>query len=246
MKKLALFIISFALTTIHAYAQMSCKNTSGAQVSILIDLSEPLDQPTSIAYSTLSTKIIRSLPSGGVLNLYTIKPNAEDVAKKADYEICIPDFTSMKGEKYRERARIKFENEVFPIMEKLGSTVLAAKKSPILENIFKISHSTFLKANPNDANSLIVISDLVQYSELVDFYKEIPTYQAFAGNQRMNSWLPKTITVKMNLILLNSSSSVKTDMKRIRAFWLDYSKANFKQCGFSGINEASVSFKNEC
>jgi hypothetical protein len=164
-------------------------------------LSEPLDQPTSIAYATLSRKIINSLPSGGVLNIYAIKANAEEVEKKSDYEVCVPDFAAMKGEKYRERAKKKFENEIYPVMEKIGSTIVSAKKSPILENIFKISHSTFLKGPNSDNNTMIVISDLVQFSELANFYKEIPSYQAFNSNKQASSWLPKIRDVKLHLIL---------------------------------------------
>jgi hypothetical protein len=243
-KLITCLIILVGLST-QTYGQTICKNSS-AHISILIDLSEPLDQPTAIAYTTLSGKIINSLPSGGVLNLYVMKSNAEEVERKSDYEFCIPDFNGMKGEKYRERAKKKFENEVFPIMEKIGVTITSAKKSPILENIFKISHRTFLKAPPNDNNTMIVISDFVQFSELANFYKDIPSYQAFSDNRQLNSWLPKIKNVKMHLIMLNNASSSNMDSKKIRSFWLDYARNNFKQCGFSGINEASVSFKNEC
>jgi hypothetical protein len=245
MKKLLLLMLVLVFAK-SSYGQTNCKNASIGQISVLMDLSEPLDQPTLIAYTTLSIKIVRALPSGGVLNLYSIKPNAEDVAKKPDYEFCIPDFNSMKGDKYRERARLKFENEVLPAMEKLGSSISQAKKSPILENIFKISHSTFLKNLSNESNSLIVISDFVQFSEIVDFYKDVPTYQSLSTNQKINTWFPKVGNVKMHLILLNNSSSVRVDPKKIRSFWLDYARQNFKQCGFSGINEASVGFKNDC
>lgn len=245
MKKIIHFLLILVGLSTQAYGQTICKNSS-AYVSILIDLSEPLDQPTSIAYTTLSGKIINSLPSGGVLNIYVMKSNAEEVDRKSDFEFCVPDFNGMKGEKYRERAKKKFENEVFPVMEKLGVTVTAAKKSPILENIFKISHRTFLKAPPSENNTMIVISDFVQFSELANFYKEIPSYQTFIDNRQLSSWLPKIRNVKMHLIMINNTSSSRLDSKKIRSFWLDYARNNFKQCGFSGINEASVSFQNEC
>jgi hypothetical protein len=152
----------------------------------------------------------------------------------------------MKGDKYRERARSRFENEVSPILEKLSITLTPATKSPILENIFKISHATFLRGAKNDNNAMIVISDLVQYSEVANFYKEIPNFKDFIKNPQSNSWMPQAKDVRLNLILLSNSNSSKLDSKKIRSFWLDYSRHNFKQCGFSGINEAAVSFKNEC
>lgn len=245
MKEIILALVLFAsLTQVHA--QKTCTKTSTPQISILIDLSEPLDPPTAIAFSTFSQKIVDSVPSGGKLNVYTIKLNAEDVEKKPDYEICVPDFKGMKGDKFRERAKQKFEQQVLPNLEKLGNTVVSAKKSPIIENIFKISHATILKAGPSEQHSLIVISDFVQYSELADFYKDVPAYEQFTINQRSGAWLPKVGGAKMHMVLLSNASSAKVDLKKVRVFWLEYAKSNFKQCGFSGINEASVSFKNDC
>lgn len=245
MKKIILLLI-FSAVFNHVHAQKTCTKPFTPQISILIDLSEPLDKPTAIAFSTFSKKIVDSVPSGGRLNVYTIKLNAEEVDEKPDYEICIPDFKNMKGDKYRERAKQKFEQEVLPNLERLGNTVVSAKKSPIIENIFKISHATMLKVGPSEQHSLIVISDFVQYSDLADFYKDIPNYEAFAANQRSSAWLPKVGGTKMHMILLNNASSSKINLKKVRGFWLDYAKSNFKQCGFSGINEASVSFKNDC
>lgn len=232
--------------SISVHAQKECEGTAAPNFSILIDLSEPLDQPSKIAFNTFSRRLIEVLPSGGKLNIYTIKLNSEEVGKKPDFEICIPDFDKMKGEIYKNRAKKKFEDQVLPKIEELGQVFTPAKRSPILENIFKISHSTFLKNGLSLNQSLIVISDMVQFSELADFYKEIPSYSLFSTNPKNSSWLPRANTVKLNLIILNTASSNKLDLKKIRAFWLDYAKNNFKSCGFSGINEVSVSFKNDC
>lgn len=245
MKKIVISTIAMALS-LSVHAQKECSGNTISNVSILLDLSEPLDQPSTIAYNTFSRRIIEILPSGGKLNVYTIKLNAEDVNKKPDFEVCIPDFDKMKGEIYRNRAKKKFEDQVLPKLEKLGSVITSAKKSPILENIFKISHSTFLQSGLAPNQRLIVISDMIQFSELADFYKDIPSYSLFASTPKASSWLPRVNPVKLNLIILNSSSSNKLDLKKIRGFWLDYSKNNFKPCGFSGINDVSVSFKNDC
>jgi len=245
MKKLS-YVVFFAALCTNAYAQKVCTNPGIPQFSILIDLSEPFDTPTAIAFSTLTRKIVDSLPSGGKLNVYTIKTNAEEVGKKPDYEICIPDFSSMKGNKFREKAKIKFEDEAMPNLEKLGNTISSAQKSPIIENIFKISHANFLKSTTRENHTLLLISDLIQYSDLSNFYKEVPSYSTFSSDQRGGSWLPKVNPTKMHIVVLSNASSSKLDLKKVRAFWLDYSRSNFKQCSFSGINEASVSFKNDC
>jgi hypothetical protein len=237
---------TLGLLCLQANAQKQCATSNSPNFSVLLDLSEPLDPPSLIAFNTFAKRMLEVMPSGGKFNVYTIKLNAEDVEKKPDFEICIPDFDSMKGITYKNRAKQKFQEQVLPKLEELGQVVTPAKKSPILENIFKISHATFLKNGLTQNQTLVVVSDLVQFSDLTDFYKDIPSYKSFSGSNRVSSWLPKVNTVKLNLILLNTSSSNKVDLKKIRNFWMDYSKNNFKECVFSGINEVAVSFKNDC
>ena len=91
---------------------------------------------------------------------------------------------------------------------------------------------------------MVVISDLVQNSNLADFYKDIPSYDSF--KKISTSWLPNANSVEIYLILINSPSSSKTELLKIRNFWLDYSKNNFKFCGFSGLNEAAAQFSVTC
>jgi hypothetical protein len=239
-----IIISIIALTTFNAHAQKRCQN--GPNLVVLLDLSSPLDKPSEIAYATLSRKIIDTAPSGGRLSFYTIKLKSEEVEKKPDFEICVPEFEKMKGEKFKSRAKDKFIQQVEPELIKIGKVYLPANKSPILENIFKISHVVFLRSAASEGQTLLVLSDFIQYSEIANFYKEIPSYLTFSTNKNTSAWMPKVNSVKLRLVALNSDDSKKVDLHKIREFWLEYSKANFKQCGYSGINQAAVSFENDC
>jgi hypothetical protein len=248
MKKIKFGLLLFLSTLVNlsaAATEKSCNTPKTPQFAVLLDLSEPFDIPSKIAFETLTQKILNSLPSGSKLSIFTIKTNSVD-AESPDFSICVPDFESMKGEKYKERALLKFFNNAAPEINKISNTISYAQKSPIIENIFKISHSTFLKSTTKSNQTLIVISDLIQYSDLTNFYTTQPSYTNFISNKNSASWLPKLNNVNIQLILINSESSKKVDLKKIRSFWLDYSKNNFIPCGFSGLNEAAVSFKNDC
>jgi hypothetical protein len=241
---LKIFFSLFTLIIFNANAQIKCSENSN--LVILIDLSSPLDQPSEIAYATLSKKLIDSAPSGGRLSVYAIKLNSEEVGKKADFEICVPDYEKMKGEKYRNRAKDKFKQQVEPELIKLGKVYIPANKSPILENIFKISHAVFLRSATNDGQTLLILSDFIQFSEIANFYKEVPSYSKISLNKDFSAWMPKVKSIKLKMVALNSDDSKKVDLHKIREFWLEYSKTNFKQCGYSGINQAAVSFENDC
>jgi hypothetical protein len=229
-----------------AYAEKQCTGDNRSHFIVLLDLSEPLDQPSNIAYKTLAKKIVAALPSEAKLSVYTIKPNAEDVNKNPDFGACVPNFNSMKGERFKARSQAKFEDYVLPQLEKLGESISPAKRSPILENIFKITHANFLRTSSGQNHTLVVISDLVQYSEIADFYHDIPDYNRLSLTGRFASWIPKANEVKLHLVLLNSPSARTVDQKKLREFWLAYSKSNYKQCGFSGLNQIASEYKNEC
>ena len=242
--KILFITLVFISTSTHLHASnKKCDGANASQFSILLDLSEPLDKPSSIAFETLSQKMIDALPSGGKLNVYTIKTNAEEV-DEPDFTECIPDFDNIKGKILKKKAIKHFHTKLQPEFKKISKVVIPSKSSPILENLFKISHSDFLRSTKDNKHTMVVISDLVQNSNLADFYKDIPSYDSF--KKISTSWLPNANSVEIYLILINSPSSSKTELLKIRNFWLDYSKNNFKFCGFSGLNEAAAQFNVTC
>jgi len=244
VKGLSLVVYLIFLLALPAHAQGQCAGQS--QVVLFLDLSEPLDQPSEIAYNTLVRRVVSTLPSNSKLSVYTMRLNAEDISKSPDYEKCVPDFESMKGAKFKARSIEKFEKEVIPKLESVAKSVNPARRSPILENIYKIAHKDFHRGSASIPHTLIVVSDLIQFSDLGDFYTEVPNFSQFMTSPKATTWMPFANGVSLHLILLNSPSSRSVDQRKIREFWLDYSKRNFKLCGFSGINQSVAEFKNGC
>ncbi len=242
-----IFWLIFA-TFAHA-AKSDCKPELNSETMVVIvDISDTLRPPSTFAFKSLSGKIAQIAPRGGILHVYDlnkISGNGGD----AELIICVPAFTSLTGEKLKQRKEEQFLKSVESVFDGfINQNNTDNSTSPIIEGIYKIAIHAFNSKGISRAGRIIVISDLEQNTNLISFYKgEVPAYSQWKSSPDAAAWMISMPKVKFTSVLIQrTEKNSRINQAKVRSFWLDYAGSNFQKCGFMGLNQAAVELKNEC
>jgi hypothetical protein len=192
------------------------------QTIVLLDQSERLtDGQRDFVQQTLE-RVVAEMKKGERLLFFTFSRN-EYASLKARLAICKPQDTAnplYETElKIRSHLRSKF---VEPVLE-IGATTAAEEvgtSSPILEALYAVSHSADLEAW-NTQCRLILISDLLQHSEIFSHYRSSPDFRAWLdgpGGQMtpaMKGW-------NVDIIYLERMKDATRQGETHREFWQQY------------------------
>jgi hypothetical protein len=115
----------------------------------------------------------------------------------------------------------KIEQEITNISASAG-----LQRSPILESIRSVSLLEFGSDSSviSKQKYLFVISDFVQYSNLLSFYHSAPTFDTFKNSNQYPSTLARLSGVRVELLLLENEPKIQN--QNFRDFWLRYITEN--------------------
>ena len=197
--------------------------------AVLVDVSEPLDPPAQMIFEKLIQKIITESPHASRLDIYKIGKGAKD-GFEPEESICKPEkfgdsFTT--GEKFYEKKMLKMKLSASKRLTELSKELSLGDTSPILESFFSISLKSFVdKSGQRIPGKVIVISDFMQNSELLNFYKQkIPTYKDFKASSNGHSWVRSFGKVSLEAVVIPRNGASKLPIKG-RDFFIDYFKDN--------------------
>lgn len=249
VKEIIILIILLLHASITFAAKSDCRPELNADnLVVIVDISDPFDEPSSYAFKSLSGRIAKIAPPGGMLFIYDLNKITGNIAS-AELSICVPSFSNLAGEKLKQRKEKEFLNSVSIVFEKLSkSNNENLSKSPILEGIYKVGLQVFNKDGVSKNGRIILISDLEQNSNLISFYKNgVPDYKDWRATSDSSAWTISMPAVKFTSVLIQrAQKNQKLNMSKVRAFWLDYANNNFNKCGFLGLNQSAVELNNEC
>lgn len=241
------FLLSYS--TLSNAAKSDCKlESSNNNLVVIVDISDPFDEPSSYAFKSLSGRISKIAPPGGMLYIYDLNKISGNLAS-AELSICVPSFTSLTGEILKQRKEKEFLQSVGLIFDKLSKlNNYNLTTSPILEGVYKVGFQVFNKDGLSRKGRIILISDLEQNSNLISFYKNgIPDYKDWRAVPDSSAWVISLPSVKFTSVLIQrSQKNQKVNMSKLRSFWLDYAGSNFQKCGFMGLNQTATELNDEC
>lgn len=248
MKYLIIFFLAILSINVNA-AKSDCSNSSDLEkLVVIIDLSDTLDEPSKYAFKSLANKIAKIAPPGGILDIYDMN-NISPNKNSSELSVCVPSFTSLTGEKLKQRKEKEFLKSVELAFDRISSSNNSAQTtSPVIESIYKIIFNAFNTNGISQRGRLIVISDFEQNTKLISFYKnDIPNYKDWKSLPESKAWLVSMPSVKFtSVIIQRAQKNSRVNLEKLRLFWLDYANSNFSKCGFIGLSQAAVELKNEC
>lgn len=209
----------------------SCADSATSTVAVLVDISDPLDAPGSLAYQKLVDRILVEAPDHSIVDVYKISVDSNALGDPL-FSACksAPKSSNslFSGEKYWEKKRHKeFYKPLREALIKQPDNDVKAKTSPILETIFNISLRSFWPGTKSNSGKVIVVSDFMQNSDLVSFYaNRIPEYSAWRQGVDGRTWVRQFNNVTVEAVVIPRHGSNGLTIKGRDFFW-NYLRDNF-------------------
>ena len=192
-------------------------------IAILIDATEGLPDRSARQASIRIEQILSAAPENSLINLYAIKSGNESHIEPIAH-ICKPsngeDVSNLTGNKNYSLKQYK-ERFVKPLRLQINNLIDAnsSSTSPLIESMQSAVIESF-EANANTGKKrLIIVSDMIQNTNLYSFYREKPSYKNYTkistqsgkGMLRLDG-----ITVEILVVARSFPKGTREDVVR---FW---------------------------
>lgn len=218
--------------------------------AVLIDISDPLNEPAALVYERTTERLLSEVPHGGRLDIYFIRVDTKSIQPPTS-SFCKPLIPPGGGQVYWERRIRKtfLEPGKQALMQALQATA-SAETSPIIESIYNISLTSFVGSDGAEIpGKLIVISDFLQNSQLANFYRQpLPSFKALRNSADGLQWLRSSKRTGIELILIPSTPNTRTQQStEFQRFWVDYATDLFCDNNFRLLKDSVTSWRpNGC
>lgn len=193
--------------------------------AVLLDVSDPMSAIQTADFNQLMEDIKTSIPKFGRLELYSL---AADVDKPLtpEYAGCNPgsgqDTNQITGnQKLADRHWTKlFSEKVDGVLSRIVSAP-GADRSPILESIQSISITAFggeeMRKIPR---TIIIVSDLIQYTRQVSFYQGAPDFEKFSKTPYFGKIRTDLHGTSVVFALIRRDTRRQVQNIKLRDFWM--------------------------
>lgn len=232
-----------------------CIRAPRSVTAVLLDISDPLIPPATLTFDPLVTKLINEVEGGGRLDIYVLKDGKKVGDKPSVF--CKPEATVGGEEAYKSRLNSKFVAPAKRVFSEARDTYTSSDQSPIIESIYAISLKSFASHSSSESKpswfnerpwfKVVVISDLLQNSSVLNFYKSIPRFEDALQDVKISSWIRQTKDVGVELIMLPSNQYSHLQAKQLNDFWAKYGAHNFCAVRLVAVGESIKTWKsNDC
>lgn len=244
-------IVVGILTTIFIYYQKNnvdvdkegCpldKSLTKEKWIVLIDTTSPFIDNQSEALKNLAKKVTSSAPIYTRINIYQLTSSVLNIEDKLA-TVCSPGDPA-NVDKWVQNQKIaqanfqdNFKSKIDDVISSVSKTK-GASASPIMESIQAAALIEFGDMSWRGANKLILVSDLIQYSESsnLNFYNTLPNYEKLKQSGSLNRLYAPLKGVEVNAMILQNNPNIQNN--DFENFWKKYfkdSKAAVSTCIFA-------------
>lgn len=201
------------------------------QVAVLLD---PSDALTAVQQRSALPRLIEALsqvPERAEIRIYSIARIGRDGNAGADLRLCVPPHPESIGQleglwRNRRIAARNYDRDFTePLRLRVGDLLAAPDDSvsPIVEAIQAASVDAFRPGKPTIPRELIVVSDMVQHSRDLSFFREAPDFGVFGGSPVYETLRVDLDDVTTTVFLLaRRGMPGRLQAGRLREFWNDY------------------------
>ena len=200
---------------------------------VLIDVSSAFSADQRQALKIFADKLVKILPKYTELKLYKISEAGLSENEKL-LSVCSPGDPTDPAQvniwtQNQKMAYLNWKNGFAGKIDKEISNISGSaglQKSPILESIRSVSLLEF-GADPavvSKQKYLFIVSDFVQYSNLLDFFHSAPSFDSYKSSNQYPSTLARLSGVRVEMLLLENEPKIQT--QNFRDFWLRYISEN--------------------
>ena len=199
-----------------------------AQIAILVD---PSDTLTTVQEGSGAPRLLEAIendaPETAEIRVYTVG-QAGRGAPAAAMRVCKPahpdDVSSVTGNP--QRAERRYRDEFLAPLERTLAALLSVEGdsiSPIIEAIQGAAVSAFQPREANIPRRLLVVSDMIQNSGNLSFYRDSANFGPLSRNPDYGTLRVDLSGVEVSVFLLaRRGGAGRIQGGTLRAFWEDY------------------------
>ena len=195
--------------------------------AVIIDTSDNPDAVQREQAIARLMELARRSSEGARFEVYRMGTLGDELARPV-FSICNPGQAGSALITNAEGDRVRFDEQFLGALEEeiLRASEGEADNSPIIENIRSVSASAFARLGPETRRSLVVISDMIQHSEMLSQYGAYPSYEAFRDSGRGVSSFASLDRVDVEIIYLLRARDRAIQGRGHLAWWEEYFRAN--------------------
>ena len=194
--------------------------------AIIIDTTDSVSAILRIAIENEFAKVKAQIPKFGALAIYAA--GFEGEISKPEFALCNPGDTSQMDWRTQGKILVKrrweegFQKPLDRVLQKMLSST-ETSKTPLLEAIQSVSVQSFGPLRSSDKNEipkrLIIVSDMLQNSEHLNVYKQLPPAQQFLKTNAYKSIRSDLRDVEVSIFFIRRQTSRDIQGSKLLRFW---------------------------
>jgi hypothetical protein len=201
-----------------------CPASPDSLTVLVVDVTDPMNTPQKQDFLNQLDRLRASIPKHGQLSIFKVDATSDKLLQPVITK-CNPgngeDADDLTGNPVRDKKR--WEDEFKAPLDQAFETVLSeteAARSPILESIQSVALTEFQKTgHENKPRRLIVASDLIQNTEAISFYKELPEAEEFLASDAFSRVRTDLRDIKVELWMLQRADFSRTQPRALPDLW---------------------------
>ncbi len=210
-------------------AETNCPKDGPDEITaVILDVTDALGPIQKADLSAFMEEIKAEIPKFGRLDLYTVG-KVTDHPLRAEYVGCNPgsgrDISSeLTGN--RTLADRKWTQSFSARVDAVLARIELAQAddvSPIFESIQSVSVSSFEGTSESHAKKrLILVSDLIQFTSKISFYKNVPDFGTFRQSMYYRQVHTELSATDVTISIIPRETHRNIQNAKLRDFWLAY------------------------
>ena len=201
-----------------------CSQDPSSVTVLLVDVTDPMNLPQQQDFLNQLTKLKNSIPRFGQLTVMRVDSTGRTLLTPIITR-CSPgtasDTDSIKGnpQKLQKQWDSGFSG---PLDDAFKSIVRAsgAEQSPIMESVQSVALTEFQKPGRDDIpKRLVIASDLLQNTQGVSFYKQLPTPDGFVQSEAFRRVRTDLRGIDVELWQLQRLDASRTQPRSLSELW---------------------------
>jgi hypothetical protein len=199
--------------------------------AVLLDTTDSFSPVQQEIIQKKLDEVAEELPRYGKFEVFVVRASSDQLIEPI-IQVCNPGRGSDTNEwvgnprLMEKRWHDKFIDPLDSSLKSALSASVSANQSPILEEIQQVSVHAFFETPTQSAKRLVVVSDMLQNSTVLNQYRQPESFEAFEQTSGFVKVRPELRDVDVTILYVRRSSEFKRQGKRHIEFWQDFFDAS--------------------
>jgi len=170
------------------------------RLAILLDTTDPYSGPQTIAAIDKLEARIGTLKPFSEIKIYTMAQGGSDgdTATSLAFAACKPEKNALASPLQQKLEQARFRQLLRDALDQINSTEASSR---IIKSIAEVAAHLQKSSEWDGERSLIIVSDLIEFSELTSMYQPLPAFNSDIG-RRVSAAAPDLSGVSIEILMM--------------------------------------------